>query len=192
LRPTASYAIPSIMAAEKMAPLRDMRGVRHITVEVNKRTKDNLGTGEHNWNPDSRETADHSVPYLVAATLMDGGISLATFNSAHLGNPGLRALMQKIEVIENQEFTTAFRRLPIEQRARLTVVMDSGDRLVEESSNDQDDLSAPKTDAQISRKFFALSEDYFGAKRTHAILDRLWNLEQVEIMGAITPDFVLD
>ena len=26
-------------------------------------------TGQHHWHPDNRETADHSVPYVVLATL---------------------------------------------------------------------------------------------------------------------------
>ena len=192
LRPTGAYAIPSIMAAEKVAPLKNIKDVKQVTVEVNKRAKESLATGEHNWNPDSRETADHSVPFLVAATLIDGTVSLMTFNDAHLWNPELRALMQKIEVVENPEFTQSFERLPQEQSARVTVLMSSGERLVGESSDDKDDLSTPKSDAQIVGKFRGLTEDYLGVKRVNTILDRLWNLEELKDVTAIPPDFVFD
>ena len=95
-----------------MAPLRNIKEVKQVTVEVYKYAKERVGTGEHRWNPDSRETADHSIPYVVAATLMDGTVTLRSFNDAHLWNPELRALMQKIEVVENEEFTKAYERLP--------------------------------------------------------------------------------
>ena len=97
--------ISSILAAEKVAPLKNIKEVKQVTVEVYKKAKERVGTGEHRWNPDSRETADHSIPYVVAATLMDGTVTPRSFNDAHLWNPELRALMQKIEVVENEEFT---------------------------------------------------------------------------------------
>ena len=43
----------------------------------------------------------------------------------------LRALMRKIEVVENAEFTQAFERHPPEHRTRVTVVTGNGERLVE-------------------------------------------------------------
>ena len=49
----------------------------------------------------ARETAYHCIPYLVAATLMEGMVTLRSYNEAHLWNPELRALMKKIEVVES-------------------------------------------------------------------------------------------
>ena len=44
------------------------------------------------------------------------------FDAEHLGNPELRALLQKIEVVANPEFTQADERLPVEHRTRVTAV----------------------------------------------------------------------
>ena len=74
--------------------------------------------GEWRWNPGSRQDADHSIPYVVAATLIDGTVTLRSFNDAHLWNPELRALMQKVEVVENDEFTKAFEDQPPRHCAR--------------------------------------------------------------------------
>ena len=41
----------------------------------------------------------------------------------------------------------------------------------------EDDLAAPKSDAQIEEKFRGLTEDLMGA-RGCAILDRLWHMEE--------------
>ncbi len=83
-RPSCGQTIPSILAAEKIAPLRDLASVKQVIVEVYQFAKQQVGTGEHRWNPDTRESADHSNPYTVAATLMDGTITPRSFNDAHL------------------------------------------------------------------------------------------------------------
>src|SRR6185436_15221551 len=96
IKPRASCGITqsSILAAEKVALSKNIKDVSKVTVEVYKKAKVDNGTGEHHWNPGSRETADHSIPYVVAATLMEGTVTPRQFNDAHLWNPQLRALLQ--------------------------------------------------------------------------------------------------
>ena len=195
-RPAQAKTIASILAAEKMAPLENIKEVKQVTVEVYKHAKEREGTGEHRWNPDSREGADHSLPYVVAATLIDGTVTLRSFSDAHLWNPELRALMQKIEVVENAEFTKAFEGVPVAEHARITVVTNSGERLMSEhlgeAGGDKDDLAAPKSDAQIEEKFRGLTEDSLGAKQVNSVLDRLWHLENLGNIAEIPSAFVLD
>lgn len=190
-RASCGTTISSILAAEKCAPLKDPERVKQVTVEVYKKAKDRVGTGEHRWNPDCRETADHSIPYVVGAALMDGTVTPRSFDDAHLENAKLRALIHKIEVVPNEEFTKAYVKLPVEHRTRVTVLLDSGERLVGESGGDADDLSSPKTDAQIVDKFKGLTQEFIGGKRVKAILERLWDLDKVENVAIIPPDFVL-
>src|SRR5262249_23477193 len=121
-RASCGSTISSILAAEKVAPLKNIEEVEQVIVEVYKKIKYSKGTDPIYWNPDSRETADHSPAYNVAATLMDGTVTSRSFDDAHLWNPELRALMQKIKVVENVEFTQAFERLPQEHHTRVSVV----------------------------------------------------------------------
>ncbi len=67
-----------------------------------------------------------------------------------------------------------------------------GERLVGAAGGGQDDLSAPKSDAQIEEKFRGLCEDVLGAKRVNAILNCLWRLEHIANVAAIPSAFVLD
>lgn len=191
-RASCATTISSILAAEKVAPLKNIDDVKHVTVEVYKSAKDNMATGEHHWNPNSRETADHSIPYVTAATLMDGTVTPRSFNDAHILNPDLHALIQKIEVIANDDFTKAYGQLPLVHRTRVTVLTHHGEQLVGESGGDKGDLSEHKSDAQISEKFHSLTDDFLGARRVNAILDCLWNLEEVRDVAVIPPGFALD
>ena len=52
-RPSVGNTISSILAAEKVAPLNP-KAVEKVTVELYKRAKERVGTGEHVWNPESR------------------------------------------------------------------------------------------------------------------------------------------
>ena len=76
---------------------------------------------DDHWNPATREMADHSIPYVVAAALIDGGVTLRSFDQAHLNDTQLRELLPRIEVLANDEFTRAHGRIPRTHHARVTV-----------------------------------------------------------------------
>jgi len=149
-----------------------------------------MATGEHHWNPDSRETADHSIPYVVAAALMDGTVTPRQFDDAHLKSPDLRTLLAKINVVANDQFTRAYERLPVEHHTRVCVVTRSGERLVGEAGGHQGDLSQPKTDAQITEKFLGVTEEFLGPARARAALERLFRLDDLDNAARIPNDFV--
>jgi 2-methylcitrate dehydratase len=149
-----------------------------------------MGTGEHHWNPDSRETADHSIPYVVAAALMDGTVTPRQFDSAHLESPVLRGLLRKIEVVANDRFTREYEQVPVVHRTRVNVRLRGGQSVSGEAGGDQGDLSLPKSHAEISGKFLGTAGEFLGASRARALLDWLWALEKIERIAEIPASFV--
>jgi 2-methylcitrate dehydratase len=193
IKPRASCAttISSILAAEKAAAqLSHLGEIEKVCVEVYETAKRGMGTGEHHWNPDSRETADHSIPYVVAAALIDKRLTPASFDDARLWDPALRALLPKIEVVADAGFTAAYQRLPLQHCTRVTVTLRGGERLVGEAGGDKGDLSQPKTDVEIADKFRALADGVLGSKRVQCALDALWKLETLEDAAQIPRLFV--
>jgi 2-methylcitrate dehydratase len=146
-----------------------------------------MGTGEHHWNPDSRETADHSIPYVVAASIIDKRLTPASFADARLWSAELRTLLPKIEVVTNDDFSAAYEQVPVQHRTRVSVTLRGGERLVGEAGGDQGDLSQPKTDGEIEEKFRALTEGVLGAKRVDAALQALWNIDCADDLSQIPP-----
>jgi 2-methylcitrate dehydratase len=188
-RPASGETSSAIFAAEAIAPLGNIKDARKIVVETFKYALDIAGTGEHRWHPD-RASADGSIPYCVGVALMDGTVTPRSYNNAHLTNPELQALMQKIEVVENPDFSKAFERIPIEHRTRVTVTMASGQKIVGDAGADENDLSTPKSDAQIEAKLRSLTEDVLGTQRVTAILKQLWALDRMADVAAIPASFV--
>lgn len=50
------------------------------------------------WDPRNRETADHSMPYILARALMDGEIYLDSFEEEKYRDPACLALMKRISM----------------------------------------------------------------------------------------------
>lgn len=194
IKPRSSCAttISSILAAEKVAPrvMKRLGEVERVTVETYERAKIGMGTGEHHWDPDSRETADHSIPYVVAAALMDGAVTPRQFDDEHLASAELRGLLRKVEVVVNDAYTRDYEKVPVVHRSKVNVVLRGGEHLSGEAGGDLGDLAQPKSDAEISRKFLGTAADFLGAGRAQAMLDLLWKLDGLPDVAAVAKGFI--
>ena len=50
------------------------------------------------WAPISRETADHSLPYIVASAVLDGRIGTDSFSPQRVHDPARQAFIRTVEV----------------------------------------------------------------------------------------------
>lgn len=64
--------------------------------------------GEGKWRPTTRATADHSLPYCVARTIIDGTIGPSELDEHRLSEDDVVELMDKIDVHHNESFTEAY------------------------------------------------------------------------------------
>src|SRR5262249_3549452 len=94
LRPVRYATIPAVLAAEKIAPVARPENLREVIVATFKRAIE--GIGEHHWNPHTRETATHSIPYTVAAALVQGKVTPRSFDEVNIEDESIRSLMKKI------------------------------------------------------------------------------------------------
>ena len=156
--------------------------VERVHAETYNLAYSEIGSEPQKWDPHTRETADHSLPYMLAAALQDGSISIATFDEARIRDPGLRPLMNRITVSENDEFTKAF---PGAMMNRIEIVSKSGGRHVAEGRYPKGHLENPMTDAEVETKYRALCEGLLPEARAAALLESLWNLEREPELGKV-------
>ncbi len=157
--------------------------IERITIETFNAAVEIIGGEPEKWNPTTRETADHSLPYCVAVALLDGRVTLDSFDEAHLKNETLRALLQKTEVKANAELN---RKYPEGIPNRVRIQLRSGETLEKEVTFPRGHARNPMTDAEVEQKFRALAEPLLSAANIATILDRCWNLEaQTEIRPLI-------
>jgi len=195
------HTLAPILAAEKAAlALRgQVERVARVSVEVYgakeravASTENAPGAGGHHWHPTSRETADHSIPYCVAATLLDGTVTPASFDEAHLADARLRSLLDKVELVQNPEYTREYEQLPVRYRARVVAELTDGSAVSGETGGEHGDLSAVKTDAQIEAKFSEFAAPLLGQQRAAGLLPHLWQLDEIKNMATLPSLLVID
>ena len=126
------------------------------------------------WRPGTRETADHSIPFVVAAALIDGGISEASFDDAHLRDPRLRALLEKTSVHEDAGFSAAY---PERWCCRIEVRTRGGDTRSAAVEHFPGHPDNPMTDAELEAKFRGLAAARLDTAACDAILAGLRDLD---------------
>ncbi len=127
------------------------------------------------WQPQNRETADHSGPYLIAAALADGVITEATFEEARFSDPGLLALTDTIELIEDPAYTASF---PWQMACRFEVELRDGQQLAFFGEYPKGHPRNPMTDDEINAKFLRQVEPRLGSAAADELLQALWSLEK--------------
>ncbi|MCE2464479.1 MAG: MmgE/PrpD family protein [Dehalococcoidia bacterium] len=172
--------------------LRKQVGVEDI-VEINvdtyKAAWRSAGSEPEKWDPQTRETADHSIPYLVAVALRDGAVTPSTYLPERIGDPSLRPLMQKIRVTENADFTA---RYPGSQECRIEAVSTDGRRLVKGAGFPKGHALNPIDDSELEAKFAGLAGERLTNGQTRRALEVLWKLEDVEDAGEIVDLFIVN
>ncbi len=138
------------------------------------------------WHPATRETADHSLPFILAVVLLRGGLWLDDFSEENIKNFEIQKLMQKIEVRENPEFTRAY---PEANCFRIELITRSGQRHVREIRYAKGHPKDPLSDAEIAAKFRRLAAPVMAQVQIDSVLERLWHLEEAgsvrELMDAL-------
>jgi 2-methylcitrate dehydratase len=124
--------------------------IESIDIETYRAAYTEIGSHPAKWDPQNRETADHSLPYLLAVALVDGEITLSSFEQERILDPTLRPLMQRITVHENPEFTKAY---PSPPRARIAVRTKSGRDWVNEVTYAKGHVMNPMTKDEIHAKY---------------------------------------
>lgn len=152
----------------------ELEDLEEVHVQIYNMAYGEIGSGPEKWDPQTRETADHSLPYLLAVAMRDGDITPASFTPERVADPALRPLMAKIRITENDEFT---QRYPAELNSQIDVRTKSGKQFSERLPYPRGHANNPLTDADIESKFRALSRAKIGEERCDKAIDLAWNLQ---------------
>jgi 2-methylcitrate dehydratase len=162
--------------------------IETIDVRIYAMAHSEIASEPAKWDPRTRETADHSLPYMLAVALTDGRVGPASFEPARYLDPGIRPLMSRIRVAEHAEFT---RRFPAELVSEIEVTTRSGSRLIERAHFPKGHARNPMTDADLVTKFHDLATDLLGPAPVAATLDALWRLEDADRIGPVLDLFTI-
>lgn len=127
--------------------------------------------------PESANEARFSMHYVVATALARGSVRLAAYEPERLGDPDIRALIERIEVHVDPSIDAAF---PGRRSARVDVLTRSGVRLVHMQPDRKGDPELPLSDAELDGKFLELASPVVGVESAQTMLAHLWSLESAD------------
>jgi 2-methylcitrate dehydratase len=173
---TLDLVIDNELAAEE---------VESITIYSLDRAADILADPSK-YDPRSKETADHSLPYVIAAAVADRQVTPLQFTDAKIMDERIRAQLNKVKVIADPEIEAVFPEL---QRVKVVIKTTDGRELTEQLDYPKGDPRNPLTDDEIAGKFTALADGIAtndDVERMRAAINNTENFDDVrELMGAL-------
>jgi 2-methylcitrate dehydratase len=128
------------------------------------------------WHPATRETADHSIPYCVAAALLDGAVTEASFSARRIRDARISALVERTTIRENPAYT---RLHPHEWPCRIELALRGGGKRTAQARYFKGHAMRPLSDEEVERKFRTLAEPVLGLRGADAVLATAWKLEKL-------------
>ena len=180
--PTEYHSQAPLWVALSLRQKARIEDIAAVNVQIYYNAYSELGSEPQKWDPQTRETADHSLPYLLASALRDGVITVASFSEERIRDKSLRSLMSRIKISENPEFT---RRFPAAMISQIEVVTKTGERYMEQASYPKGHIRNPMSDAEVESKFNEMCRAMLQPERCQEILDALWSLEDVQDAGEV-------
>jgi 2-methylcitrate dehydratase len=126
----------------------------------------------------TKEQADHNLPYLLAVALLDGDVMPAQFKPERINKPDVQELLKKVSVRPNHEYTD---RYPAKMPAKITIRLQEG-KVIEHEVQDYPGLAShPFTWEDSVEKFDRLVAGRVDAGVSREIKDAVWSLENIRV-----------
>jgi 2-methylcitrate dehydratase len=186
--PIGYFTQSAVDAALQLHGRFDPASVTRIEIETTAFGKLANADGPEKWNPQSRETADHSLPYGVAVALLDGQVHVAQFSPERILSADVQSLMKKVVVRENRDFTAAY---PERVMTSVSLVSPGQDPHVALIEYPRGHARNPQTAADIDAKLLAMAPD----ARIAQHVSKLWNIphfDGVELAALLRRVVTLD
>ena len=174
--PTEALTHSPISAALQLVKEHNIKAddVAHVKVRTIARAKDILADPTK-YNPDSKETADHSLPYVVAAAIADRMITPQQFTPGRIAEPKLRSLFPKIEVVADPEFERQF---PAKKCSAVAITTHDGRTVEKQVDFPRGNPNNPMTDADIEEKFRALTSEVMDKSAQDRVIEVVNTLDR--------------
>jgi len=141
------------------------------------------------YNPTTRETADHSLPYCLAAAIVLHRVTPDIFEQQYLFNPQIRDVLPKIKVRAEPTFEKQFPRI---QPCTARITMKDGRNFSIHLDWPKGDPRSPMTEAELDTKVKSLATAKLSDSAFKRLRDMVFNVEKVtridELMKATKID----
>lgn len=139
-----------------------------------------IGGGEEGSKKEihTKEQADHSLPYMVAAALLDNEVTPRQYEPQRIAGEDIQRLLKKISVSPSEEYS---RKFPSEMGAGIFIKMKDGAVYQIEKRDYEGFTTRPLKWEQALEKFRILSSVHLSNARCEEIADAVFRIENLGI-----------
>lgn len=179
--PTEALTHQPISAAMQVCQEHNLAAedISQILVETTARGADIL-SDPSKYKPTTKETADHSLPFVIAAAVADGNVLPDSFSDEKLKDPRIWDLLGKIKVVADPEIDAMF---PGVKRARVSITSTAGETHTAQVDHAKGSPQNPMSDDEIVSKFRANAEGVIESSRQDEIIDWTWRFDELTDIG---------
>ncbi len=128
----------------------------------------------------SKEEADHSLPYMVSAALLDRALTPQQYTHERITKSDVQSLLQRVFIKPARRMN---RRFPAGMPCRITVVLKNGKKLIKEKSDYEGFPTKPMSWESVIDKFNTLTAPFVKKNRRENIIKAVKNLDSIDIRG---------
>jgi 2-methylcitrate dehydratase len=127
---------------------------------------------------ETKEQADHSLPYLLAVALLDHDVMPAQFTPERINKPDVQGLLKKVSVRPNHEYTDQYpKKMPAKIRIKL-----KGGKTIDHEVQDYPGLAShPFTWEESVDKFDKLVSSRLDQGLRGEIKDAVYSIESIQV-----------
>jgi len=146
-----------------------------VNIESHDASVDIIGSEPEKWRPETRETADHSLPYITAIALIDGNVTDQQFQPSRFTDPAIWKFLENVKVTRNAELSALY---PGAVANIVHVTLKDGRTLTKRVDYPLGNAKNPVSDVELERKFLHLVAPALGRDHCARILQCAWALEE--------------
>lgn len=158
----------------------DPSEIKHITLNIFDVAYNIIGGGEEGGkkNIRTKEEADHSLPYMMSAILLDGNVLPDQYLPERIKRDDIQKLLQKVEVKEKKEYSDRF---PNEMANSISIAFKNGKELFIEKTDYEGFVTRPASWKVIIDKFNKLASPAVEVGLRKEIISIVQDLENYRI-----------
>jgi len=168
-------AVLELMSAHGIGP----HDVAEVLIKTTTRGADIL-SDPSKYEPRTKETADHSLPYCIAVAVCKGNVLPSDFEEEALTDPLVRETLPKIVVVADPEIDAMF---PGVKRAIVTITTDDGQSYTVQEDHAKGRAERPLTDDELVAKFRANASYALTENAMDKVVDATFALEEIATVG---------
>jgi len=181
-----TYAQSAVEGVIELAEAHDLEHeeIESIHLDTFHGAKLIIGGGEGDRHEvETKAQADHSLPYMLAAALIDREMTNTAYDPDRIQRDDVQSLLRTVTVEEDADLTDRFE--SGEMPANLTVTLAGGKTHEVQKDDFQGHPNSPMDWEQVEEKFELMTRDRYGQQRRSEIIQTVKNLEQYEVADLV-------